>query len=825
MLDRARRDLTVAARSLRRVPVLSVTVVVILGLAIGMSTAMFSVFHSVLLQRLPVEAPDRVVELSGTAGGAATEVPITPSQLHSLRVRTHALSGAAGLAHWRVIADAVSDGDRRLVLRQSVVTDDFFTILGARPVLGRLFHAGDNVPWGGAAGAGAPVVLSYAAWKRVFGGDSSVIGRHLIWPKVNWTLTVVGVAPPGLDYPRGVEYWIASEYGSLDVVGRLGAGASPEVARQDFLAFLQHDPEQMRYYGANAVGARVHAIEAMITGDARPALLALSAAVVLLLVLACANVGNLLLLRAAARERELSIRRAIGASSTDLLRLLLAESLLLAVVGGALGVAFARAILDALLRLAPSGLPRTDLITLAGTPLAIGALVTAATVVLFGVAPSLVALRFDLASTLRSDSRGGSEGRRLRGIRHALVGSQIALALVVLAGAGLLVRSLERLASLDLGYPTEHLTTLSISLPWRAYTTECRPMGATLTAADTVQWNGCLRDKNFGAHERVMAALRETQHVVAVSPAGAPPFLGSNVWMGSYAAERQSDEEAKANPWFGFDAVGPEFFTALGVPLVSGRVFTDADREDSPRVGIITEGVARRLWPNQLALGKRFHDTAEHSPDSLVTIVGIVRDFHYRLFRDSTPMVFRPYRQVLAQGYFVVRSRGAQTTEDAWRRVVEGAGAGATFVRAQAMDDLVAPQLLVPRFDALLFSTFALAALVLAAVGLYGIIASAVSQQTREFGIRIALGATPSGVRNMVLRHAMIVAGIGVVAGLAGALAGSRLLTAMLFEIRPSDPLTLAAVSALLLVTAAVAAYIPARRATRIDPARALRTE
>ncbi len=825
MLDKARRELSHAARSLRRAPAFSVTVVLILGLAIGMSSAMFTVFQSVLLRRLPARQPEQVVELSGVAGGAATEVPITPAQLKRLRVETHTLRDAAGLAHWRILADALADGDRRLVLREAVVTDNFFTVLGADPVLGRLFRPGDEVPWGANSGnGGVPVVLSYAAWRRSFGGDSSVVGRHLVSPKMSWTMTIVGVAAPGLDYPRGVEYWIASEYGSIDVVARLTPNTTPEAARKDFLTFLERDPEQARNLGANSVGAQVHTLDDMVTGQARAALFALSAAVVLLLVLACANVGNLLLLRAAGRVRELSIRRAIGASAMDLVRHLFAESILLALGGGLLGVMFARILLDALVRLAPSGLPRTDLIVLAGTPLFTGSLVTAATVILFGVAPSLVSLRFDLSSPLRSDTRSGTEGRRLRKVRQALVASQLALAVVVLAGAGLLVRSLARLATMDMGYPTDHLTMLNVSLPWRTYANDCRPSGTVLTAADTTAWSRCAARVNFAAHERIMANLRTLPQVVSISPAAAPPFLGSNVWMGRFAAEEQSDAEAKTNPWFGFDAVGPDFFHALGVPLLSGRAFTDADREDAPHVAVITEGVARRLWPNQSAIGKRLHDPEQHSPDSLVTVVGVVRDFHYRLHRESTPTIFRPYWQVLAQGYFAVRTRGAEMPMDAWRRAVEGAG-GATFVRAESMDDLVAPQLAVPRFDALLLSIFALAAIVVAAVGLYGIMASAVSQQTRELGIRMALGATVGSVRNMVLKQAMVVAGAGTVAGLAGALAGSRLLTSMLFEIRPSDPTTLGGVAVLLLATAAGAAYIPARRATRIDPARALRAE
>jgi predicted permease len=413
----------------------------------------------------------------------------------------------------------------------------------------------------------------------------------------------------------------------------------------------------------------------------------------------------------------------------------------------------------------------------------------------------------------------------LRGVRQTLVASQIALAVVVLAGAGLLVRSLGRLTSLDMGYATEHLTMLNFSLPWRQYADDCRPTSGVVTAVDSSLWSRCASSTNFTAHERVMTKLRDVSGVASVSPEAVPPFLGSNVWMGRFGAQEQSDAESRANPWFGFDAVGPDYFRTLGVPVIDGRAFTEADRENAPRVAVITERVARRLWPNQSAVGKRLRQGEDHTPDSLITVVGVVRDFHYREHRESTPTIFRPYWQVLAQGYLVVRTRGPSVATEILRRAVDDAGGGATFIRAQSMDDLIAPQLATPRFDALLLSIFALAAIVLAAVGLYGIMASAVNQQTRELGIRMALGATSSGVRNMVMRQALTVAIAGTVVGLAGALAGSRLLTSMLFEIAPSDPITLSGVSVLLLVIAAGAAYIPARRATRIDPASALRAE
>lgn len=322
-----------------------------------------------------------------------------------------------------------------------------------------------------------------------------------------------------------------------------------------------------------------------------------------------------------------------------------------------------------------------------------------------------------------------------------------------------------------------------------------------------------------------MARLREVPRVESVSPEAVPPFLGSNVWMGRFAAQEQTEAESKANPWFAFDAVGPDYFRALGVPMVEGRAFTDADREGAPRVAVITERVARRLWPNQSAVGKRLRPGETQAPDSLITVVGVVRDVHYRVYRESTPTVFIPYRQELAQGYLIVRTRGAPLDGGALRRAVEDAGAGATFIRAQSMDDLIAPELATPRFDALLLSIFAVAAMVLAAVGLYGIMASSVTQQRRELGIRMALGATSADVRSMVLRQALVVAGAGTLAGLAGAIIGARLLTSLLFGTTPFDPATLGGVTVVLLLVSAAAAYIPARRATTIDPASALRAE
>jgi putative ABC transport system permease protein len=822
--DEARYELLHALRSLRRSPLFTATVIVILGLGIGMTTSMFTVFRSVLVQRLPIRDQDRVVELSGYARGAATEYPISPRQLNRLRAQSRALQSIAAMGHWRTLESSMLDGDRSLSPRESEVTDNFFDVLDARPVLGRLFHAGDspNVDWT-AAKRTFPAVLSYGAWRRIFGADSAVLGRHLREPKTDLDLVVVGVAAPGLDYPRGVELWVAYTYGSLDVIGRLAPGATASAARDEFLRFLNNDPDQVSYLGSHALGAQVHTLEQTITGDAKPVLLMLVAAVVLLMLIACVDVGNLMLLRAAARLREMAIRRAIGASVGRLVRYLFTESGVLAVGAGILGVAFARLLIYALVRLVPAGLPRLDLIAVSGWPLAVAAAVTLMTVAVFGIIPSLGALRFDLSSPLRAGARSGTQGRALVRVRALLVGSQIGLAVIVLAGAGLLLRSLQRLTDLNTGYSTEHLAFLSVSLPWKQMVADCRPPGASLTSADSLRWTRCEEDANYNAHDRVMAQLRAMPQILSVSPTVAPPFLGSNVWMTKIVAQQQSESDAQSNPFFGIDLVGPEYFRTLDLPILRGRGFTDADREGAPAVAVVTEGVARRLWRSQDVIGKRFH---EPHNDSLITIVGLTPDLHFHEYREGTPTVFRPYRQVFAQGYFVLKTRNSpDASARAIRDAVRGAGGGIAFVSAKSMDDLIAPQLAAPRFQTLLLSVFACTALALAAMGLYGVTASAVSQQTRELGIRLALGATPSSLRRMVLARAMTVAGAGAALGLIVALAGLRVVRAMLFEVSPYDPLTLAGVTLLLFATALLATYSPARRATRIDPARALRAE
>ena len=819
-------DLRLTLRALRRTPTFTATAVLILALGIGTASAMFTVFQSVVVRRLPVQNPDRIVELSGVAKGAARELPITLDPFRRFRQENRTLQSVGGFAHWGAVAAPVTDGDRQLLLRQATVTGNFFQVLGAAPILGRLLRPEDEREYGpNATNANALVaVISYDAWRRSFGGDSAVIGRHLRLPDMKWNPTIVGVAPPGLDYPRGAELWTPNVYaGGMDLVARLAPRATLDAARADYLAFVKRDPDYLKAGLADHIGARAEPLERMVLGDVKTALITLTTAVAVLLLLACVNIGNLLLLHAAGRTRELAVRRALGAGSAAIVQQLSAESAVLGIGGGVLGFGLAQVLLSVFLRLAPAGLPRLDMVRIAPAPLAIAAAATVLAVLLFSLLPVVSTVRCDLSSQLRADARSGTEGRRLRAVRRTLVASQIALALVLLSGAGLLVRSFARLSGLDMGFATSHLSVLGVSMPWDKWVAWCGGAPPKVDSAATNRFRKCMDGWSFQFHDQLVTGFRAIPGVEKASPVAVPPFLGSNVFMTRLMAAGQSEGESSANPWVGMDFVGPEYFDAIGLPILRGRGFTDADREGSPNVAVVTQTIANRFWPGEDPIGKQVRQAAG-SP--VITVVGLVGDFHFREHRQATPMLIRPYRQDFAQGNLVIRTQGALATLlPAIRKAVQAVDPDAALVEARTMDEVIAPQLAQPRLNALLLSAFAFAAVLLAAIGLYGIMASAVSHQTRELGVRLALGATPDRLRAMILRQALTVAGAGALTGLLGALAGSRLITSMLFEVTPTDPVALLGACGLLLAVALLAAYIPALRATKVDPMVALRYE
>lgn len=804
-------DVRFALRGFRRTPGFFVTAVLILGTGIGASVAMFAVFRTVLVRTLPVRDQDRIVVM-WTYRTPGSDYAPDPHLLAPLRRSSRTLSEFAGVAHWGATTAPFTIGDRTFAMKQGMVTANFFDVLGARPLLGSFFHREDEevafAPLG--VDDGMPrrkIVLAYDAWRGQLGGDSSVIGKRVVDPTTKWTYTIVGVAPPGLAYPAGVDFWLPMRGGwtattSVFVVGRLAPGATLAGARAEYVAFTERADPAYKITGAHA-----ETFTDTVLGNVRPVLGILTAAVALLLLIACLNVGNLLLFRASGRAREFAVRRALGARFGDIARQLLVESTLLAIAGGLLGLLVATALIHNVGLIAPHNLPRLDEVRLASAPIVPAVGITALTVLLFGVLPTLLIARGNVASPLRLDARTGHESRQRRLVRQTLVASQVALAVVMLAGAALLARSLARLQGGDIGFDRQHVMAVSFTPDWVRDST---PQMLTEVA------------------QRLQRRMASMPGILASTPLVVPPMVGTGVWAVRFTKPGQSHDQASSNATTSGDVVGAGYFRTFGIPIVRGRGFTDADDGSAPLVMIVNESFARRYWPGEDALGKqlRLSFGGIVGGTGWRTVVGVAKDAHIRVLRESTPIAYLPVGQGFWQGYFAIRateSPAALTSE--LRTALADVAPTTQLYDVRSMDDVLAPSLAEPRLGTLLMTSFGLAALLLAAIGLYGVMASLVRDQTREIGIRIALGASVSRVRAEVLGRAGIVAGAGAIAGLAGALATSRVLSSLLFQVSPSDPVALGGSCLVLLLVGGLASYVPARRATRVDPVQALRAE
>ena len=771
-----------------------------------MAVAMFTVFRAVLIRRLPVADQNRLVVLWTTTDNGV-EHGGAKASIAAFARESRTVQAIAGVSHWGSSPLPLVDGERTLVLNQAIVNGNFFNVLGTRPVIGRLLMRDDEL--GGKfqpdtyKGLEHAIVISYATWLKEFGGDSGVIGHRLLDPYSRWTYTIVGVAPPGLDYPAGVEDWVpigkdANNVGMV-ALARLRPGVSLAAARFEYQTVLERLTPDLHISGAVA-----RTLPDQVLGNVRPALIILTAAVGLLLLIACVDVANLLLLRAAGRARELAIRRAIGASYGDVVRQLVVESMVLAAAGGLLGFGSALVLLRALLALAPAELPRTDAVRVAGAPIGVAVVTTLAAVLLFGVVPAFMAARADLATPLRLDSRSGSESRARRHTREFLVGAQVALALVMVTGAGLLSHSLARLQGLDLGYEPDHLAYFAVLVPIDLINSQPRIVALG---------------------DALLPRVRAVPGVSSVTPVVVQPMLGPNIFLWPPVLEGQAPSEASGNPWLAVEDGNADFFRTFGIPLIKGRTFSTPDGPGAALEVVVSEAAARRLWPGADPIGKRIR--YPFLPDSgWRTVVGVAHDIHLRSLRQATPTVFLQWRYAFWQGIFAVRTAGRfASVLPGIRSAVHdidptlGVWAGGT------MNDYLAGPLAEPRLNALLLSGFGVVALLLAAMGLYGVMAAAVRQRTHDMGVRMALGATAGRLRREVLGAALAITAAGAVAGVVVAIATSRVLSAVLFEVSPTDPLTLSSACIAVLGVGLAAAYIPARRATRIDPVRALRTE
>jgi len=800
------QNIQLAARSLHRWGGVAFVALVILALGIGLSVAVFTVGDALLLRPLPVRDQARLIVLWGTRSDRPFDYPLGLSDGHEFARGARTLERAALFLYNGAGPVPIRDGTQVSHLRRALVGGEFFEVLGVHPVLGRALRPEDDV-----RGAAPVVVLSYAAWRARFNADSRVIGRQVVTYGDGPAYTIVGVMPQGLDFPKGTDFWApvapsmspdALSAMAFYVIGRLAPGATPTNAAEELTAFLKRaeaSSGQGELHGVATLWPR------LVIGDVRPALIACAAAAGVLLLITCINVGNLLLVRGIVRVREVAVRSALGATRTRIALQLFTENALLAIAGGTLGVAVAAGSVRLFLAFAPPGVPRLDEIHLNATALASALAITGVAVMLFGFAPTILTSQLHAQTALRSDS-AQSTTRRSRLGTEALVAAQFALALLVLAASGVITRSLINLERAELSFEPSHLWIGELALP------------SDLLASP---------EKQRAMLERLTPRLEAIPGVRAVSPVVAVPFSGAAGWDGKPAAEDQSPEEADANPMLNMEVVAPGYFRTLGVPVLRGRTFTDQDREDAPPVIVVSQSAARHYWAGDDPIGKRLVMGAD--PDRAFTVVGVVPDTRYRDLREARPSIYFPLRQSFfpfAPTTLAIRTDSRPSgLVSTIRQAISETAPGVALVSAAPFETFLEGPLAQPRMNAVLLAVFAGAASALASVGLFGVMATMVRQRTRELGIRLALGAAPRDLQRMVMRRGLIIATLGLALGLLGAFLANRLLVALLYDVSPTDGVTLLVAAGALLGVAGFASIVPARLSTRVDPILALRAD
>ncbi len=806
-------DLRHAARTLGRSPGFTAAAALTLALGIGANAAVWSVVHAVLLRPLPYPHPERLVLLWENAPQVARTSFSAPDFLDyrerlARQDRRGPFAGLAAFNSSGVQLDGENGPER---IRGCTASEGFFPLLGARPALGRTFLAEDHRP-----GAPPVIVLTDGLWRRRFGADPRIVGRAL--PVNGRSATVVGVLPPGFRFSipgflNPVEVWtpLALSPGgdrggrSLRVLGRLRPGVAPARAGEELAATAALLARQ--YPATNdGVGVRLVPLHEQIAGGSRRALVVLLAAVGLVLLTACANVANLLLARAAARRREIAVRSALGAGRWRLLSQLLAESLLLAALGGALGLLFAAWGLDLLVPLGGAELPRADEIGFDGSTLAFAGGAVLLTALLFGLAPALHVARQGPGEGLRDGERGGSGVGRQRA-RRALAVAEVALALVLSTGAGLLIRSFLGLLDTQPGFEPRGVLTAAVSLP---------------------KWKYREGPARAAAVAELVARAAALPGVRAAGAIDDLPLDGDRD-ANSYTVFGQT--EVKNLPEAEVRSITPGYFAAMGIPLRAGRAFTAADSGQVPAVAVVNQALARRSFPGVDPLGKRLSFDGKE----WLTIVGLAGDVRdLALDAPAEPEIYLPHAQAPSAGMTLVLAGGAAGSSEAGtatglanavRQAARTVDRDLVVVRAEPMTGVIGAALAERRFHVLLLGLFAAAAFALAAIGVYGVVSSGVAERTREIGIRVALGAGRGDVLRMVLGQGATLAAAGVAIGTASALALTRLLAGLLYGVGAADPATFAAAALLLASVTLLASLLPATRAANLDPVLALKED
>lgn len=808
LLADLRQDLRYGLRTLIKNPAFTIVAVIALTLGIGANSAIFSVVNTVLLRPLPYKDPDRLMMVWEDASkqGFPHNTP-APANFIDWRNQNQVFEGMAAL-HRQSYNLTGSGEPERIDGRR--VSANLFELLGVQPLKGRWFLPEEDQP-----GANRVVILSHRLWQRRFASDENIVGKTLTLNGQNFT--AVGVMPRQFEFPtREDQLWVPigftpEEAGIrtghyLEVLARTKPGVSRERAQAEMNTIAARLEQQ--YPDSNSgIGTTVISLHEEVVGNIKPALLILLGAVGFVLLVACANVANLLLARAAVRQKEIALRVALGASRRRLIRQFLTESILLSAIGGLIGLLLSFVALMVLRSFIPQEISQATEIAIDAKVLGFTVLVSIFTGVIFGLAPITQASNLNLNETLKEGGRDSHAGSRGNRIRSLLVVTEVAVSLILLIAAGLLINSFIRLRNVDPGFRTDNVLTMGIVLPQLKYPDRAR---------------------RSAFYTDVVRRVEALPGVKSAAVTNWIPLVFQGDSIGITIAGQQNLPVSE-RPNAVTRVISPQYFSAMGIHLLKGRLFDERDKENSPAVSIISEAMARRFWPGQDPIGKRFTPGDGDSPDDWIQVIGVVNDVRqFQLHAEPRPQMYLTHEQVgvFAPRYLVVKTAvDPLSMASSVRDAVWAVDRDQPVSKISTMEEILADSIVRERFSMLLLGIFAALALILAAVGIYGVMSYSVAQRTHEIGIRLALGAQTSTVLKLALGYGLKLVIAGTLIGLVVAFGLTRLMSTLLFGVSPTDPITFAGISLILISVALLASYIPARRATKVDPIVALRFE